>query len=124
MNDSEASATQLLKQYKGFVLSKLPVSEEVQSQIRGLFQQYGWPTVWQSLDSIKGCEGGLNWGWQVVDDQLLLMLRRRGLLKIKDVAEYIFIGMRVSQCRAQYKALDKALPRGRDGGELEGEIQE
>ncbi|KAI4696459.1 uncharacterized protein J4E88_000636 [Alternaria novae-zelandiae] len=124
LNDSDASATQLLEQYKGFVLSKLPVSEEVQSQIRGLFQKYGWPTVWQSLDSIKGCEGGLNWGWQAVDDQLLLTLRRRELLKIEDLAECIFIGMRASQCLAQYKALDKARPRGRDGGELEGEIQE
>ncbi|KAI4688606.1 uncharacterized protein J4E84_004536 [Alternaria hordeiaustralica] len=124
LNDSEASATRLLEQYKGFVLSKLALSEKVQSQIRGLFQKYGWPTVWQSLDSIEGCEGGLNWGWQAVDDQLLLTLRRRELLKIEDLAEYIFIGMRASQCLAQYKALDKARPRGRDGGELEGEIQE
>ncbi|KAI4651915.1 hypothetical protein J4E93_002111 [Alternaria ventricosa] len=106
-DQSAASATQLLKQYKGFVLSKLPVSEEVQSQIRGLFQKYGWPTVWQSLDSIEGCRDGPTWTWQDVDNDLLMTLGDEKLLGMDKIAEYIFIGMRVSQCRDQYRTLKR-----------------
>ncbi|KAI4629373.1 uncharacterized protein J4E87_003637 [Alternaria ethzedia] len=105
LNDSDASATQLLEQYKGFVLSKLPVSEEVQSQIRGLFEKYGWPTVWQSLDSIEGCGDGPTWTWQDVDNDLLVRLGDEKLLGMNKIAEYVFIGMRVSQCRDQYNSL-------------------
>jgi len=105
LDDSEASATRLLEQYKDFVLSKLPVSEEVQSQIRGLFQQYGWPTVWQSLDSIEGCGDGPTSTWQDVDNDLLVRLGDEKLLGMNKIAEYVFIGMRVSQCRDQYNFL-------------------
>ncbi|KAI4700233.1 hypothetical protein J4E81_004271 [Alternaria sp. BMP 2799] len=105
LDDSEASAALELKRYREFVLSKLLLSDKDQNQVRGLLNKYGWPTVWQSLDSIVGCGDGPTWTWQDVDNDLLVRLGDEKLLKMDKIAEYMFIGMRVSQCRDQYNAL-------------------
>jgi hypothetical protein len=112
--------SRLLGQYKEFVLSKLNISEETRDQVRQLFVKHGWPTVWQSIRSIKGCEGGLNWTWQAVDNLLLVKLKEMGFLSWDKIAEYIFIGMRVSQCSDRYETLD-AREREEDSGEDGGE---
>jgi hypothetical protein len=111
--------SRLLGQYKEFVLSKLCTSAETRDQVRQLFVKHGWPTVWQSVRTIKGCEGGLNWTWQAVDNLLLVKLIRRKLLSWEKIAEYIFIGMRVSQCRDRYETLDAEgeEDNAEDGGE-------
>ena len=40
-----------------------------------------------------------------MDNDLLLRLGDEKLLRMDKIAEYMFIGMRVSQCRDQYNSL-------------------
>ncbi|KAI4665962.1 uncharacterized protein J4E78_003427 [Alternaria triticimaculans] len=66
-------------------------NEEIQSQ-------YGGLNVESAITS-RGTEN------TDVDNDLLVRLGDEKLLKMDKIAEYMFIGMRVSQCRDQYNAL-------------------
>jgi hypothetical protein len=100
LDTSEAStpsaASDGLKKYKEYIISKLPISDKKRDEVRRLLDQHGWPTVWQSLDTINNCENGLTWRWEEVDNVLLRQLRGTELMGWTEIAEYIFIGMRVS----------------------------
>lgn len=94
---------QLLEDYKTYVLSKLKISDKDRSKLRELLHDHDWPSVWQSLDTIKNCESGLSWEWGTMDTYLLFRLKDTELLSWQEIAEYFFIGMRATQYKSIYE---------------------
>ncbi|KAH6875751.1 hypothetical protein BKA58DRAFT_454787 [Alternaria rosae] len=94
---------QLLEDCKTYVLSKLKITDKNRSKLRELLHDHNWPSVWQSLDTIKNCGGGLSWEWGTMDTYLLFRLKDTKLLSWQEIAEYFFIGMRATQCKSIYE---------------------
>lgn len=96
-----------LEQYRSYIIDRLPLTGQQKTQVRAMLDDRYWPWVWRSLVSIKGCKWGIKWTWDEGGegdnhDAMLRVLREEFGLPWEDLAGYIFIGMRPSQCKSRY----------------------
>jgi hypothetical protein len=94
-----------LEDYKNYIILELALSADKEDVLRNLLRKKGWPSVWQSFDSIRACEHGRSCEWTGGDDELLVRLRQEADLRFDDIAVYLFIGMRGRQCEQRYNLL-------------------
>jgi hypothetical protein len=94
-----------LDEYKDYILASLTLSSNQESELRSSLDALGWPSVWESLESMKMWKNRRNWEWSSEEDDLLKGMRDTIKLSFKEIAEYILIGARVGQCKQRYAAL-------------------
>jgi len=104
---------QLLDQYKTYIISIMPLNAQQKINLRDLLDQEGWPQTWVSLVLIEQNKEARWWDWFPMENKVLRALKERFDMSWEDMAEYLYIGMRPSQCRLRYEEITA----GNDGSE-------
>lgn len=91
-----------LKQYKDYIVSIMPLDDAEKINLRLLLTK-NRITPLESLNTIRNCQNGWNWEWdEDNDNHMLKMIREQYNIDWKILADFLFIGMRASQCKARY----------------------
>jgi len=91
-----------IRKYKDYIVSIMPLSDAEKIDLR-LMLTKNRITPLVSLDTIRNCQNGLNWQWDEGNDgHMLKMIREQYNMDWKVLADFLFIGMRASQCKARY----------------------